>query len=76
MTKTTMTMTMTNDLVFLGNNQPWSDAFLAEGWWVISTMMTAIRMTKMATTMMATTMRKILTRTYDDQNDNDDDDDE
>ena len=31
MTKTTMTMTMTNDLVFLGNNQPWLDAFLAEG---------------------------------------------
>ena len=21
-----------NDLVFLGNNQPWPDAFLAEGW--------------------------------------------
>ena len=21
-----------NDLVFLGNNQPWLDAFLAEGW--------------------------------------------
>ena len=38
---TTMTMTATNDLVFLGNNQPWLDAFLAEGWWVISTMMTA-----------------------------------
>ena len=32
---TTMTMTATNDHVFLGNNQTWSDAFLAEGWWVI-----------------------------------------
>ena len=21
-----------NDLIFLGNNHPWSDAFLAEGW--------------------------------------------
>ena len=75
MTITTMTVTMTNDLVFLGNNQPWSDAFLAEGWWVISTMTTAMRMTAMATTM-ATMMRKILTRTYDDQNNNDEDNDE
>ena len=68
MTIATMKMTATNDLVFLGNNQPWSDAFLAEGWWVISTMMMAMRMTTMATTTMATTMRKILTTTYDDQN--------
>ena len=33
-----------NDLVFLGDNQPWSDAFLAEGGWVISTMMTTMTM--------------------------------
>ena len=69
MTITTMTMTATNDLVFLGNNQPWSDAFLAEGWWVISTSMTTMRMTMMATTM----RRTFLTRTYDDDNDNDND---
>ena len=43
-----------NDLVFLGNHQPWSDAFLAEGGWVISTMMTMMRMTTMATTMKTT----------------------
>ena len=69
MTKTTMTMTMTNDL-FFGNNQPWSDAFLAEGWWVISMMMTTMRMMTMATT-----MRTFLTRTYDDDNNNDNDGD-
>ena len=68
MTKTTMTMTMTIDLVFLGNNQPWSDAFLAEKWWVISMMMTAMRMT-----MVATTMRTFLTRTCDDKNDDEND---
>ena len=43
MTKTTMTMKMTNDLVFLGKKQPWFYAFLAEGWWVISMMMTTIK---------------------------------
>ena len=51
---------------FLGNNQPWSDAFLAEGWWVISMMMKTMRMTTMVTT-----MRTFLTRTYDDNNDHD-----
>ena len=74
MTITTMTVTMTNDLVLLGNNQPWLDEFLAEGWWVISTMMTTMRMTTMATTM-AKNMRTILTRTYDDHNNNDNDND-
>ena len=53
---------------FLGNNQPWSDAFLPEGWWVISMMMTMMRMTTVATT-----MRTFLTRTYDDNNHNDND---
>ena len=67
MTMTTMTMTATHDLVFLGNIQPWSDAFLAEGWWVISKMMTTMRMTKMVTTM----RRTYLTRTYDDDDNND-----
>jgi len=43
-----------DDLVFLGNNQPWSDAFLAEGGWVISTMKTTMWMTTMATTMRET----------------------
>ena len=71
MTKTTMTMTMTNNLVFLGNNQPWLDAFLAEGWWVISMMMTTMRMMTMATT-----MRTFSTRTYDDDKDDDNDGDE
>ena len=33
-----------NDLIFWGNNQPWLDAFLAEGGWVISTMMTMMNM--------------------------------
>ena len=75
MTITTMKVMATNDLVFLGNSQPWLDAFLAEGWWVISTMMTAMRMKKMATMTMATAMRKILKRTYDDQNNNDNDND-
>ena len=48
---TMMTITATNNLIFLGNNQPWLDAFLAEGWWVIFMMMTKMRMTTMATTM-------------------------
>ena len=43
---TTMAM-----IYFLGNNQPWLGAFLAEGGWVISTMMTTMRMTTMVTTM-------------------------
>ena len=66
---TTMTTTITNDLVFLGNNQPWSDSFLAEGWWVISKMITTMRMTTMVTTM----RRTFLSRTYDDDDDDDDD---
>ena len=63
---TKLTMTMTNNLVFSGNNQPWLDAFLAEGWWVISMMMTTMRMMTMAMT-----MRTFLTRTYDDDNNDD-----
>ena len=50
---------------FLGNNQSWLDAFLAEGWWVISVMITTMRMTAMATT-----MRTFLTRMYDEDNNN------
>ena len=65
---TTMKVTATNDLVFLGNNQPWPDAFLAGVWWVISMMITTIRMMTMATT-----MRTFLTRTYDDNNNDEDD---
>ena len=68
MTITTITVTATNCLVFLGNNQPWSIAFLAEGWWVISKMMTTMRMKTMLTTM----KRTFLTRTYDDNDNNDD----
>ena len=63
-----MTMTTTNNLVFLGNNQPWSDAFLAEGWSMISKMLTTMRMT-----MVMTMRRTFLTRTYDDDDNNDDD---
>ena len=49
-----------DNLVFLGNNQPWSDAFLEEGGWVISTMMTTIRMSTMT---MWTTIPMLTIRT-------------
>ena len=53
-----------DDLVFLGNNQPWSDAFLAEGWWVIFMMMTKMRMTTMVTTMRRTIALASFRRCY------------
>ena len=49
---------------FLGNNQPWSDAFLAEGWWVIFMMMTKMRMTTMATTIKRTIALASFKRCY------------